>query len=557
MSHLHSPLGHYAGSSRTTNLTSEYNPTRPSSSGQPASPSESYNLHALSDPNPYQNSEFAQHFNPGFAMYGNSIPEENIDIGLWIGDEPTIPTGGVNSWEVVTKKKAQGIIDQFNKCLPPAQNKRTWSKHRAYDGNEEEDTTSRRRKKGPAVAEAPVYALSIAQDIRKLVDSDFEFSMEWCSFYLHEPLKFFHKPWTSCTKQRAEISHIITHMISDHGLIRGCNSKRKSQRYLTRCKSHNETKKGKSDCGTCSQVEHWAPEQLNDQRHAGPSLCLRCYAELGTKEELYQHLHEASICLYQEDLPMIQKSRILYTVFCSSTEVPKFRPPAETSAPRDGARKRNMKGTRRPATTTDPKNTPQLPTQPIAQAPHGSSGPSNAHLPPALCLSPLSSGGNLKREEDFPGNLFSPTQPTQPLQIGLAQHQTQPPQYSQTLIHRQPVPSHMSELDLELHSYYPQACQMTLGENMASLHTTTLNDQSLSAVMQPEKYPAYDSAIGSEMGGILSQPSYEEQIFPADDTFDMTMNEPSFHFNEAFVYMPGWWNENDTSMGNGQFQNWS
>ncbi|KAH8658875.1 hypothetical protein BGZ61DRAFT_540393 [Ilyonectria robusta] len=183
---------------------------------------------------------------------------------------------------------------------------------------------------------------AIAQEFRELKDDHFENSCEWCPFYLHEPIKYYPTPWTSCTKQRAEISHIITHTVSDHGLIRGNNSKRRNQRYITGCSSHKAEKKGKSDCVNCSQVEEWTEGELNDETHAGPSLYLRCYTQLPTKKDLFFHLQSPSICLYQEDLPMRGKSRILYSVFCSLSEVPKFRPPPETSAPSRGARSRTQ-----------------------------------------------------------------------------------------------------------------------------------------------------------------------------------------------------------------------
>lgn len=191
------------------------------------------------------------------------------------------------------------------------------------------------------------YPIAIRLDIRELVDDDFENSWDYCPFFLHHPLQYSHKPWSSCSKQRAEISHMVVHIISDHGVIRGSHRHRPNQRYITRCGSRIAESKGRSNCVTCSQVEEWTEQELGDLKHDGPSVCLRCFAELPTKADLHEHLHTPSICLYREDNPMRAKARTLYQAFCSADEVPRFRPPPESAAPREGARKRNLKSPRR------------------------------------------------------------------------------------------------------------------------------------------------------------------------------------------------------------------
>lgn len=249
----------------------------------------------------------------------------------------------------------------------------------------------------------PTYPRFIAHVIRELVDEDFEDSCEYCFCYLYEPYKYINKPFTSCGKPRAEVSHILAHAVSDHGLIRGHHAGRKSQRYLTRCASHNAEAKGKAACTHCNDVEHWTEEDLANEVHAGESVCTRCYAQLPTKADLFRHLNEPNICVYNEDWAMRKKVRILYSTFCAPNEVPKFQPPAGAELRGDGARKRNLKANRRPsaqaalsqnksqATASGARLLSTLPTQGLP------------HLP---CNSP-----------QLPPQLTSPQPPTSPLSV--------------------------------------------------------------------------------------------------------------------------------------------
>ncbi|KAH6900795.1 hypothetical protein B0T10DRAFT_37564 [Thelonectria olida] len=369
----HPPLdGYVAMTGVVANPASEYNTTHMSSSGHSATQNEGHPFgNSMAGYNTNQQSVPSTIMNPSSymssSMYGSEFAGGSVDITRWMQTDVYAATASevASLAPRVKAEVTQGLLDLVGTMIPPvsertpttiaassSQNKRRKTKTTLHaNKDEDEEETELRRKRGiPTVAQPPpqtthLYARAIAQEIRELEDDDFEASCEWCPFYLHEPLKHFPKPWTSCTKQRAEISHIITHIVSDHGLIRGRNSKRKNQRYLTRCSSHKPEKKGKSDCVTCSRVEDWSERELQDEGHEGPAVCLRCYTELGDKRELFHHLQTPSICMYKEDLLMKAKSKILYKVFCAENEVPKFRPPPETSAPRDGARKRNMKMT--------------------------------------------------------------------------------------------------------------------------------------------------------------------------------------------------------------------
>ncbi|KAK7433182.1 hypothetical protein QQZ08_000114 [Neonectria magnoliae] len=345
-------------------------------------------------------------WNDGYEVYNNpmdwlsyvpeelpqELPEECVNVRNWMQGSPSSPLGpGVAvPWEPAPRKKKRvhDIIDVLGQVLPapstapenpactalasaPAptstQVKRSWSKCRTHsDSNDDEQCDPRRRKmapppKGPQTsAMHPTYPKAITQVIRQLNDEDFENSCEYCFFYLQEPYKYINKPWTSCGKPRAEISHIVAHAISDHGLIRGLNSQRQNQRYLTMCASHKSDSKGKSECDRCKDVEHWTEEDLANEAHEGESVCLRCYTQLPTKKDLYEHLKELSICIYRQDWPMRRKTRILYSVFCSSDVVPKFSPPPGAIRG-DGARKRNEKVSRRASQKTQGMSNSQGP----------------------------------------------------------------------------------------------------------------------------------------------------------------------------------------------------
>ncbi|KAI5457845.1 hypothetical protein BGZ63DRAFT_69974 [Mariannaea sp. PMI_226] len=303
----------------------------------------------------------------------------------------------------------QVAIDQANISQHPLSMRGlgTWSIRQGqvnFNRENEDENSDSGREMGNTITRRPASNLHLHQEIRPLTDSDFELSPEFCPFYLYKPSEYSVKPWTSCTNRRAEISPMITHMISDHGLIRGNNSKRNNQRYLTRCGSHKEAKKGKSDCLTCSQVENWSSEQVKDQTHAGPSLCLRCYAKLETKEDLYRHLHETDICSYHEDFTMIQKSRTLYTTFCSATRPPRVRPPPDIDErpPRDGARIRSQNGEWHPgASATESSQNNQVPTQPTVRG---------SFKLPSL---PLGEEEVMEDNEDYSGNILFTAQSIQ------------------------------------------------------------------------------------------------------------------------------------------------
>lgn len=406
-------------------------------------------------------------WNEGYEVYNSmdwvnyldQVPEELpqdaqcVNVRNWMQGSPSSPLGpGVAvPWEPAPRKqkRVHDIIDVLGQVLPasstaggnaacatlasaPAptsgQAKRSWSRCRTEsDSNDDEQCDSRRRKMAPppvgqqTSANHPTYPKMITQVIRELVDEDFENSCEYCFFYLQEPYKYINKPWTSCGKPRAEISHIVAHAISDHGLIRGRNSQRQNQRYLTRCATHKSESKGKSECEHCKGVEHWTEKDLADEAHEGEAVCLRCYTQLPTKKELYEHLKELSICVYRQDWPMRRKTRILYSVFCSPDEVPKFAPPPGAIRG-DGARKRNEKVCRR-----------------TSQKPRGTNGQGPSRSKILTTRTQRFSSHNSDFAGDVSGNYFpAPPQhalvPRQPMpsyiDVGLPQNTPEPPDYT-------------------------------------------------------------------------------------------------------------------------------
>lgn len=189
-----------------------------------------------------------------------------------------------------------------------------------------------------STARPPTYCV-----VRQLTDEDFEDSCVYYFYYLFNPHKYIQKPFLSCHKPHVEISHLIRHVISNHGLIRGRHSTRKVQRYLTQCASDNIDIQGKSTCTHCKDVELWTGEDLANDAHAGKAVCIRCYRQLLTKADLFKHLHEDTICQYNEDWNWRTKSRILYSVFCAPDQVPKFQSPTR---PIVSTRRRNVRGAR-------------------------------------------------------------------------------------------------------------------------------------------------------------------------------------------------------------------
>lgn len=231
---------------------------------------------------------------------------------------------------------------------------RTRAEGRLQSGSYEESYANQRYDPRRQTTNAPVVHLPhgnnrpidprrISEVRRKLHDEDFRDNAEYCPFYLHDPHKHAQVPFTSCERPRAEISHIISHMVSDHGLLRGRHLGRKAQRYITRCASHNPDVKGRSECHHCNNVQLWMEEDLANEEHAGEAVCLRCYEQFLSKADLFRHLNTPGICTYREDLPIHKKSRILYSTFCSPNTAPIFHPPPGSNLRGDGARKRNLK----------------------------------------------------------------------------------------------------------------------------------------------------------------------------------------------------------------------
>lgn len=162
--------------------------------------------------------------------------------------------------------------------------------------------------------------------VDNLRDEDFENTSSLCFFYLAEPYIFAQRPWT-CGKTRDQMSGIVNHTVTDHGLVKSRHPLRFSQRYLTRCASHDPGVKEKLECERCENIYGWTETELTEETHAGEAVCLRCYSVLPAKMDLFQHLKDPKICEYNVEWPIERKMRILYSTFISPHAAPKFYPP--------------------------------------------------------------------------------------------------------------------------------------------------------------------------------------------------------------------------------------
>lgn len=168
-----------------------------------------------------------------------------------------------------------------------------------------------------------------AGDTSRFSADQFEGLWPYCFFHAHDPEKFETDRWKSCRTPQKAISHVVTHALRRHGLIRGvhrCDQGRLT-RYLTVCRYADlQYTRGRA-CGKCSRVAEWTREDLKDP-HAGPSVCLRCYSVLRSRVTLWLHIHSHTTCPDQEQLlSKKEKARILYTAFCSADVPPRWIPP--------------------------------------------------------------------------------------------------------------------------------------------------------------------------------------------------------------------------------------
>ncbi|KAF5021725.1 hypothetical protein F66182_6226 [Fusarium sp. NRRL 66182] len=171
--------------------------------------------------------------------------------------------------------------------------------------------------------------------LRTVSQEDFENACHICFFWLFAPERFSSDDRHACYGRKTEISHIISHVIDHHGLIRGRDPKNDSRRYLTRCQKYDPFIKQKGSCGKCNSLYEWSVGDFMDTAHRGIALCLRCWCRFDKKE--MQHHLDGPLCTYNTEQPKAKKVYILYTTFCSETKKPS-QPPEPMASGRSNHR---------------------------------------------------------------------------------------------------------------------------------------------------------------------------------------------------------------------------
>ncbi|RTE68917.1 hypothetical protein BHE90_016704 [Fusarium euwallaceae] len=170
-----------------------------------------------------------------------------------------------------------------------------------------------------------------------LTESHFEGFTQFCFFAAFQPQKFAEK--AAYLGRKTEISHIITHAIDHHGLIRCSQGNHDRRKYITVCRSDRQLPSSATDCPKCRKVQTWEDGDFEDGEHAGNAICLRCWRSF-TKRELNAHL-KGPPCSYNAEQPKARKVMILYTTFCSDSKPP-TQPPRQASPGQLRKRKRTL-----------------------------------------------------------------------------------------------------------------------------------------------------------------------------------------------------------------------
>ncbi|KAI8687249.1 hypothetical protein NCS56_00297400 [Fusarium sp. Ph1] len=191
-------------------------------------------------------------------------------------------------------------------------------------------------------------------------EKNFVGSEETCFFWLHNNAKYSTPGRTACQGRKIEISHIVTHAVDHHGLIRGRDPRHGNRAYLMSCQRHDPETKATGNCGKCKSLHEWRDADFDDPRHHGMALCLRCWCGF-TKSDMKVHL-AGPLCSYMAEQPKSMKVYILYTTFCSKDDPPSAPPNFET--PSHG--RRPAKGRNR-STARDPQPKQQGRNQRIGQ----------------------------------------------------------------------------------------------------------------------------------------------------------------------------------------------
>lgn len=156
---------------------------------------------------------------------------------------------------------------------------------------------------------------------RSVLPQDFDGAYKICIFWLLSPEHFSSTEWQICRNRKESISHIISHVIDHHGLIRGHDPQNPARRYLASCQSSNPFVKANGDCAKCSSLDEWNDGDFADLTHHGIVLCLRCWRKFD-KKEMKEHM-AGPLCDSNMDKPRAQKLWSLYTAFCSETQLPR------------------------------------------------------------------------------------------------------------------------------------------------------------------------------------------------------------------------------------------
>ncbi|RBQ66579.1 hypothetical protein FVER14953_11619 [Fusarium verticillioides] len=176
---------------------------------------------------------------------------------------------------------------------------------------------------------------------RSVLPEDLIGASETCIFWLFSPEKFSSPERHACYGRKEEISHIVTHLSDQHGLIRGRDPQYPARKYLASCQNSSPYVKAKGNCAKCSSLSEWNDEDFADLKHDGVAICLRCWRKFN-KKEMKAHMAGA-LCDYNLELSKTKKVWVLYTAFCSQTQLP-GKPPKYP--PRRKLLRRNI-GTRR------------------------------------------------------------------------------------------------------------------------------------------------------------------------------------------------------------------
>ncbi|RSL85449.1 hypothetical protein CEP51_003316 [Fusarium floridanum] len=249
-------------------------------------------------------------------------------------------------------------------------------------------------------------------------EKNFIGSEETCFFWLHNNAKYSTPGRTACQGRKIEISHIVTHAVDHHGLIRARDPRYVNRGYLMSCRRHDPETKATGNCGKCKSLHEWRDADFDDQGHHGMTLCLRCWCGF-TKRDMKEHL-AGPLCSYMAEQPKSMKVYILYTTFCSKDDPPSAPPKFETpSHGRKPTKGRNRSATRDPQSKQQRRN--QRTDQPSQDSPNGSQfrslQPTGKANKPATSRRPASS--HLEVPAQNPSRLSKPGQrpPSQSLSL--------------------------------------------------------------------------------------------------------------------------------------------